>query len=94
MILFNLTSVQSNIVGGIGAVVVLFGFYRTSIGKWTGKSLWYEMDNLVGATLLLIYQFNVGAYVSVVVNIIWAVVAFIGVTSIAQRRRGFQKRKS
>jgi hypothetical protein len=77
---------SNTLIGILGALLVLFGFYRTSLGKWTGKSLWYELDNFAGATLLVIYQFRVGAYVSVVVNIIWAIVALIGVTSIAQRR--------
>lgn len=86
MHLFNLPTAVATICGIIGAACILFGFYRTSIGKWTGKSLWYELDNMVGAVLLIIYQFNVGAYVSVVVNVVWAVVALRGVTSIAQRR--------
>lgn len=75
-----------NLIGIAGASCILFGFYRTSIGKWTGKSLWYELDNLIGASLLIVYQFSVGAYVSVTLNVIWAIVALRGVTSIAQRR--------
>lgn len=76
----------NTLIGILGAACILFGFYRTSIGKWTGKLLWYELDNFVGAILLVIYQLRVGAYVSVVVNIIWAIMALVGVTSIAQRR--------
>lgn len=75
-----------NAIGIAGAGLILLGFYRTSIGKWSGKSLWYELDNLVGASLLIIYQLSVGAYVSVSLNIIWAIVAIKGATSIAQRR--------
>jgi hypothetical protein len=40
------------IIGLVGAVLILFGFYRTSIGRWNGKSLWYELDNFVGALFL------------------------------------------
>lgn len=86
MTLLGLTNTENNILGVLGAVLILFGFYRTSIGKWTNKTWWYEMDNLAGAAMIIVYAFNVGAYVSVVVNVVWAVVAFIGVTSIAQRR--------
>jgi hypothetical protein len=74
------------LVGIIGAILVLFGFYRTSIGKWTGKSFWYEMDNLIGAVLVTIYQLHYHAYVTMVVNIIWAIVAFRGVISYRERR--------
>jgi len=72
--------------GVIGALLVLLGFYRISIGKWTGKSLWYEIDNLAGALLVTIYQLHYHAYVTMVVNIIWAVVAFKGVISYRERR--------
>ncbi len=74
-------------IGIIGALLVLFGFYRTSIGRWTGKSFWYEMDNFVGAIFITIYQIHYNAYVSVVVNVIWAVVAFRGVMAYRERRR-------
>ncbi|HSX46686.1 MAG TPA: hypothetical protein VLF87_01700 [Patescibacteria group bacterium] len=81
-------------IGVAGAICILFGFYRVSIGKWNGKSVWYELDNLLGAALLVIYQLRVGAYVSVVVNVIWAIMAVVGVSSIAQRRSKKIHRKS
>ena len=74
-------------LGYIGGAVLLFAFWRTSIGRWTGKSLWYEVDNLIAGVLLTIYSFNKGAFASVVVNIVWATVAFRGVTSYAERRK-------
>ncbi len=86
--ILNLAPAVSTAFGLAGASCVLFGFYRTSIGKWTGKSFWYELDNLVGASLLIIYQLSIGAYVTLVLNVTWVIVAFVGITSIAQRRRG------
>ena len=74
-------------IGIVGAALVLFGFYRTSIGKWTGTSLWYELDNLVGAILIAIYQIRLHAYISVAVNVVWAIVALNGISSYRQRRR-------
>lgn len=76
-----------NGIGVIGGLLILLGFYRTSIGKWKNKSFWYEMDNLVGALLIAVYQLHVGAYISVVLNIIWGVIAFKGLTSFAERYR-------
>lgn len=78
-------AVLYNIVGIIGAILILMGFYRTSIGKWKNKSFIYEMDNLVGALFLIIYQMHYHAYISVTVNVIWAIIAFTGLTSFAQR---------
>lgn len=73
-------------IGIIGAILVLLGFYRISIGKWSGKSLWYEVDNLAGSLLVMVYQYHFHAYVTMVVNIIWAIVAFRGVVSYNERR--------
>lgn len=89
--ILHLSTPVSTAFGLAGASFVLFGFYRTSIGKWTGKSFWYELDNLIGASLLIIYQLSIGAYVTLVLNITWVIVAFVGITSIAQRRRGRKK---
>lgn len=74
-----------DLVGALGASLVLFGFYRTSIGRWKNKSFWYELDNFAGALLLVFYQVHTQAYISVVVNIIWAIVAFRGLTPFAER---------
>jgi hypothetical protein len=79
------TEVSYNIIGVLGAFLILLGFYRTSIGRWKNRSFIYELDNLVGATFLIIYQFHYHAFISVVVNIIWAIIAFRGLTSFAQR---------
>jgi lipid-A-disaccharide synthase-like uncharacterized protein len=75
-----------NVLGVAGALLVLFGFYRISIGQWTGRSFWYELDNLLGSILVLIYQIHYKVYISVIVNIIWAIVAFRGVISYHERR--------
>ena len=81
-------------VGIVGGVVLLFAFWRTSIGRWTGKSLWYELDNLLAATLLSIYSYSKGAVVSVILNAVWGIVAFRGVTSYAERRMRSKRRTS
>lgn len=84
-----------NILGGIGACLILFGFYRTSIGRWKNKSFWYEMDNFIGATLLVVYQIHTKSYISLVVNVIWATVSFRGLTSFTERyeKAFFKKQK-
>lgn len=90
--IIHLSTPVSTAFGLVGASCILLGFYRTSIGKWTGKSFWYELDNLIGASLLIIYQLSIGAYVTLVLNVTWVIVAFAGITSIAQRRRGMRKK--
>ena len=75
-----------SIIGSIGAALILFGFYRITIGQWTGKSFWYELDNLVGAVLVGIYQLHHHANISVTINIVWAIVAINGLRPYAERR--------
>jgi lipid-A-disaccharide synthase-like uncharacterized protein len=74
-------------IGILGASLILFSFYRTSIGKWTGKSLWFELDNLLGSLGMMVYALNKEAYVSIILNTVWAIVALRGLTSLADRRR-------
>lgn len=86
-------AVASEILGGVGAVLILFGFYRTSIGRWTNKSFWYEFDNLLGAVLLSIYHLQTRTYASLVLNLVWAIVAFRGITTFADRHAWGKKLK-
>lgn len=79
------------VIGTLGAGFILLGFYRTSIGRWTSKSFWYELDNLVGAGLLMIYNLNRDAHISVVLDIVWVLVALRGITSIQERRKARER---
>jgi lipid-A-disaccharide synthase-like uncharacterized protein len=81
-------------LGIIGGLLILFGFYRTSIGQWTGKSFWFELDNFVGSILLVIYTVHKAAYVNIVMNAIWGIVALRGLTSISQRKPRKRRRKA
>ena len=72
-------------IGAAGAALILFGFYRTSVGRWTNKSLWYELDNTVGAGLMIVYSTHFQAYISIIVNSIWIAVAFRGLMPFAER---------
>jgi len=73
-------------VGLAGGLLFLVAFWRTSIGQWTGRSLWYELDNLLGAVLMSIYAFRKGAFVNIGLNLVWGIVAIRGVTSWTERR--------
>lgn len=73
------------VIGSLGASLILFGFYRTSVGRWTNKSLWYELDNIVGPLLLIIYAIHFQTYVTIVINTIWIIVAFKGLIPFAER---------
>lgn len=81
-------------IGVIGGLFYLFAFWRISIGKWTGKSFWYEMDNLIGAVLMSFYAFSKEAYIGIVLNIVWGVVAFKGISSYSERKLKREAKKT
>jgi hypothetical protein len=88
-------------LGLVGGVLLLFAFWRVNNNKWKVSSPLYELDNVIASLILFFYTWQKHAYVSVVLNIVWAVVAFRGLSSYAQRRamtnrsfaRGFRRGK-
>lgn len=74
-----------NALGTIGASMLVFGFFRVNSGRWNNKSFWYELDNLLGATLIIIYQIRYHAFVTVALNAIWAAVAVGGLVVFFRR---------
>ncbi len=77
----------------VGSGLLLFGFYRVNSGKWTNKSFWYEVDNFVGALLIVAYQLYYHAFVTVFVNIIWATVAMVGLSVFIRRAYTHRKKR-
>lgn len=86
-------TVAINLLGISGSLLLLFGFYRANSGRWTNKSFWYEFDNILGAILIIIYQIHYHAYVSVVVNMVWAGVAVVGISVFLRRLHHRRTRK-
>lgn len=83
--MFSNTDYIYTAIGAVGASLLLFGFYRTSIGRWTNKTLWYELDNVIGPVLLMVYSFHFQAYISIIINSVWIAVAFRGLMPFAER---------
>ena len=81
------------IIGFSGACFILLGFYRTSIGRWKTTALWYELDNFIGAALVIVYQLHFHTYATVLLNAVWAIVALRGLESYAERRQKAKSRK-
>ena len=64
-----------DIVGWIGAAVLLFAYGLVSTRKTTGDSAVYQWMNLAGSALLVVNSFFYGAYPSSGVNIVWVGIA-------------------
>lgn len=75
------------LVGLVGGLLYLAAFFEVSLGKWNGQSFWYEAFNLSGAVLLGVYAVQKQAYMNIVLNIVWGVVALYGIRHIALRHQ-------
>ena len=76
-------SLVVDILGWIGAVLLLYGYARVSSGKWTGSTRGYQVVNIAGSILFIVNSGYHGAYPSVAVNIIWAGIALVTLVKIA-----------
>ena len=66
------------IVGWLGAACVIWAYYLISSGKATNKSPFFQWLNLIGAVLLIVNTISLRAYPSAFVNVVWLVIAVVG----------------
>ncbi len=82
-----------DILGIAGATLLLLAYFMATTKHWQTHSLSYQLSNLGAAILLIIYSFAKTAYVHVVINIVWASVAIVGLIFISEHRRRQKKLK-
>ena len=74
------------IVGWLGAFLVLAAYGLLTLGKLRGSSLSYQLMNLFGSTGLAVNSFWNGAFPSVGLNVIWM---GIGVFALLKMAKSF-----
>ena len=74
------------IAGWIAAVLILVAYGLLSAGKLTGKSVAYQVMNIVGAIGFVINTGYNGAYPSAVLNVIWVGIGAWALTKIRASR--------
>lgn len=62
-------------LGMVGFVLILGAYYLVSAGRTPPASPLYQWLNLGGAVVLVFYSGLLGAWVSVALNVIWALIA-------------------
>ena len=78
------TTLLIDILGWMGAVVILVAYLLVSTKRVEGDSAGYQLLNLGGAVGLLVNTFFYGAYPSSWVNVVWIGIAVYALT---RRRR-------
>ena len=74
------------IVGWIAAVLILTAYAMLSVGKLTGKSVSYQVLNIVGAAGFVVNTAYNGAIPSAVLNVIWVGIGIYALVKIRANR--------
>jgi hypothetical protein len=75
------------VVGWIGAVLILAGYALLTAGKVTAKSISYQAMNVVGAAGFIANGVWHKAWPSAILNIIWVGIGVAALISIFAKRR-------
>lgn len=78
-------------IGLLGAAACLFAFAEVALGRWNGKSFWFEFNNFFGSLLLIYYAVNKQAYISIILNVVWGAFALYSIQHIIKRHKHRQK---
>jgi len=77
----------SDVLGWIGAALLLGAYALVSTRKVEGDSITYQLLNLLGSALLIVNSAYYGAYPSVGVNVVWIGIAVFAIARVVARRR-------
>lgn len=63
------------ILGIVGAGLILLAFILNQFEVWKGTDLSYDLVNLVGGTILVVYGVLTEAWPFVILNVVWSIVS-------------------
>lgn len=66
-----------DILGWVGAVFSLTGYFLISTGQLEGTSIKFQALNIVGAIALMLNSYYYGAFPSALVNVVWIAIALL-----------------
>jgi hypothetical protein len=80
-----------DILGWIGALLILLAYALISFKKIEGNSLGYQLLNIFGSVFLLVNTYYWGAIPSTLVNLIWTIIAVFAIFSIYKNFKQTEK---
>jgi hypothetical protein len=75
------------VIGWLGAALLLSGYGLVSSGRLHGDRLPYQLMNLAGSVALLINSAYNGAWPSAGLNLVWAAIGVVALAKIARLAR-------
>jgi len=73
------TKIINELIGWYGTCVIVLAYALTSFKILSSSSFLYQMMNLTGALGIVYISFLKKAYQPGVLNIIWAIIAFVSI---------------
>lgn len=73
-----------DVIGWIGALLILIAYALISFKKIEGDSLKYQLLNIFGSICLVANTYYYGAIPSTLVNVIWAIIAVFAIVAIVK----------
>ena len=80
--------IMIEVVGWVGATLILLAYLLLSTGRLTGQSLLYQAMNVVGAAGFIVNGWWHGAIPSAALNVLWLMIGAFASIRILRRRRG------
>lgn len=81
----NKITFNENLIGWIGIAMTLSAYFMISLGFFTAGNINYILLNLIGASGVAYTAYRYGNYQSTFVNIVWVVIAILGLMNIIIR---------
>jgi hypothetical protein len=75
------------IVGWLGAALILGSYALLTLGKLEAKSIAYQAMNVVGALGFIVNSYWNGAIPSAALNVVWAGIGIAAISGIVRARR-------
>lgn len=73
-------------IGLVGVILLLIAYFFLSTGRWASDSIAYQINNLLGAILILYslcFHWNLSSFV---IEIAWVAISLIGLARIKLRK--------
>lgn len=70
--------------GGLGSVLLVVAYWLGSTGRLPVKGTYYQVLNLAGSVILLIYSAIFGAWMNVVLEIVWGGIAVAALYNVSR----------
>lgn len=81
------------IAGWLGGGLILFGYVLVSSGRLEGRSVAYQLLNLIGSAGFIVNAAWHGAIPPMALNVIWCCVALIALARIGRRKASSPQRR-